>query len=89
MNAEPVIAVDLTAIPLDAAGLPQDRVPDGRGIVPLLAGKGDSSWRERPMTWHFPFYSRKPVTTPPARKSASTISPSPAASRTRRTASAT
>lgn len=53
---DPVIAMDLTATLLDAAGLPQDLVLDGRSLMSCFSGKPDPEWRKRPMAWHFPFY---------------------------------
>jgi arylsulfatase A len=52
----PVIGMDLAATILDAAGLPQDMVLDGRSLLPCFAGRADASWFERPLVWHFPFY---------------------------------
>lgn len=54
--AEPVIAMDLTATLLDAAGLPQDLALDGRSLMSCFSGQPDPEWKKRPMTWHFPFY---------------------------------
>lgn len=54
---EALIGSDLAATVLDAAGLDSAPALDGRSFLPLLKGAPpDSSWRERVLFWHFPFY---------------------------------
>jgi len=53
---DPVIAMDLTATILDAAGLPQDLALDGRSLMSCFSGQPDTAWMKRPLIWHFPFY---------------------------------
>lgn len=53
----PVANVDLypTFCEMTGASLP-DQPLDGRNLRPLLEGRVDESWNERPLFWHFPAY---------------------------------
>jgi arylsulfatase A-like enzyme len=61
VRGEFVTLMDLTATILDVAGLPTERVADGRSLVPLVAG-GDPEWREDVVAefhgHHFPYPQR-------------------------------
>lgn len=54
--AAPVCGTDLLPTLLEAAGREPPAGLDGRSLLPLLDGRDDGSWRDRPLAWHFPFY---------------------------------
>ncbi|MFM7205967.1 MAG: sulfatase-like hydrolase/transferase [Planctomycetaceae bacterium] len=56
-SAVPVIGTDLAATILEACGVESLPRTDGRSLVPLLAGDPARPWDERPLVWHYPFYS--------------------------------
>lgn len=53
---EPVSGIDYFPTFLEAAGLepPEEKVLDGKSLMPLLTGAGTLG--ERPLFWHFPVY---------------------------------
>jgi arylsulfatase A-like enzyme len=55
-SSVPVIGTDLAATLAEACGAPRP-VTDGRSLVGLLAGTDDVPREDRPLVWHYPYYS--------------------------------
>jgi arylsulfatase A-like enzyme len=53
----PVIGSDLAATILEACGAVPPSDADGRSLVGLVSGADAGSWHDRPLVWHYPYYS--------------------------------
>lgn len=51
--SEPVITMDIYSTILEAAGLKQDKIIDGRSLLPVIRNNAHYS---RPLFWHYPHY---------------------------------
>lgn len=55
--AAPVIGTDLVPTLLEACGIDPLPLGDGRSLLPLLRGNDVGGWHDRPLVWHYPYYS--------------------------------
>jgi len=53
----PVIGTELAPTILDACRVAPRPPADGRSLLPLLTGSAGVGWQDRPLVWHYPFYS--------------------------------